>query len=69
MSDFFYAWLRRSLKPIFPDLFATLAVPKAGELVATTYRHGSKAQAEKFFLNGMTQAIHRLADRRIRPSQ
>ena len=62
LSDFFYAWLRRSLKPIFPDLFATLAVPKAGELVATTYRHGSKAQAENFFLNGMTQAMHRLAE-------
>jgi putative DNA methylase len=61
LSDFFYVWLRRSLKPIFPDLFATLAVPKAGELVATTYRHGSKAQAENFFLNGMTQAMHRLA--------
>jgi putative DNA methylase len=28
LSDFFYVWLRRSLKPTFPDLFATLAVPK-----------------------------------------
>ena len=35
LSDFFYVWLRRSLKPVFPDLFATLAVPKAEELVAT----------------------------------
>ena len=34
LSDFFYVWLRRSLKPVFPDLFATLAVPKAEELVA-----------------------------------
>ena len=34
LSDFFYVWLRRSLKPLFPDLFATLAVPKAEELVA-----------------------------------
>ena len=46
LSDFFYVWLRRSLKPVFPDLFATLAVPKAEELVATPYRHGSKEKAE-----------------------
>jgi len=62
LSDFFYVWMRRSLKPIFPDLFATLAVPKAEELVATAYRHGSKEKAEIFFLDGMTQAMHRLAE-------
>jgi putative DNA methylase len=62
LSDFFYVWLRRSLKPVFPDLFATLAVPKAEELVATPYRHGSKEKAEAFFLAGMTQAMHRLAE-------
>ena len=61
LSDFFYVWLRPSLKPVFPDLFATLAVPKAEELVATPYRHGSKEKAETFFLDGMTQAMHRLA--------
>ena len=62
LSDFFYVWLRRSLKPVFPDLFATLAVPKAEELVATPYRHGGKEKAEAFFLEGMTQAMHRLAE-------
>ncbi len=62
LSDFFYVWLRRSLKPVFPDLFATLAVPKAEELVACSYRHGSKEKAETFFLNGMTLAMHRLAE-------
>lgn len=62
LSDFFYVWLRRSLRAVFPDLFATLAVPKAEELVATPYRHGSKEKAERFFLEGMTQAMHRLAD-------
>ncbi|MDR1967735.1 MAG: DUF1156 domain-containing protein [Burkholderiaceae bacterium] len=61
LSDFFYVWLRRSLKSIYPSLFATLAVPKAEELVATPYRHGGKEQAEKFFLDGMTQALHNLA--------
>src|SRR5205085_2359832 len=62
LSDFFYVWLRRALKPIFPDLFATLAVPKAEELVACSYRHGSKERAEAFFLGGMTQAMHCLAE-------
>ena len=62
LSDFFYIWLRRSLRGVFPDLFATLAVPKAEELVATPYRHGSKERAEAFFLDGMTQALHRLAE-------
>ena len=62
LSDFFYVWLRRSLKPVFPDLFATLAVPKAEELVATPFRHGTKEKAENFFLNGMTQAMHRLSE-------
>ena len=62
LSDFFYVWLRKSLKPIFPGLYATLAVPKAEELVATPYRHGSKDKAEAFFLDGMTRAIHNLAE-------
>lgn len=62
LSDFFYVWLRKSLKPIFPGLYATLAVPKAEELVATPYRHGTKEKAETFFLDGMTRAIHNLAE-------
>ena len=62
LSDFFYVWLRRSLGSVFPELFATLAVPKAEELVATPYRHGSKGEAERFFLNGMTLAMQRLAE-------
>ncbi len=37
-------------------------MPKAEELVATPYRHGSKEKAETFFLDGMTQAMHRLAE-------
>lgn len=61
LSDFFYVWLRRSLRPIFPKLYATLAVPKAEELIATPYRHGSKQAAEVFFLDGMTAAMHNLA--------
>ena len=62
LSDFFYVWLRRALKPVFPDLFATLAVPKAEELIADVYRHGNKKKAEAFFLAGMTEAMRSLAE-------
>ena len=62
LSDFFYVWMRRSLRNIYPDLFATMAVPKAEELVATPYRHGTKEKAELFFLDGMTSAMHHLAE-------
>ncbi len=62
LSDFFYVWLRRSLKPIYPCLFTTVAVPKAEELVAAQYRHGSKDKAEAFFMDGMARAMHRLAE-------
>ena len=62
LSDFFYVWLRRALRSVFPELLATLAVPRAEELVATPYRHGSKDKAEAFFLDGMTRAMHCLAE-------
>ena len=63
LSDFFYVWLRRSARSVFPDLFATLATPKSEELVATPYRHGSKDEAETFFLNGMTRAMQLMEER------
>jgi putative DNA methylase len=62
LSDFFYVWLRRTQKETFAPLFATLVTPKAEELVATPYRHGSKEKAESFFLDGMTRAMRRLAE-------
>ena len=58
---FFYIWLRQSLRPVFPDLFATLGVPKSEELIASPYRHGGARQAEAFFLAGMTEAMRKLA--------
>jgi putative DNA methylase len=63
LSDFFYVWMRPSLQPVYPELFSTLLVPKADELVASQYRHGSKGAAEQFFLDGMTRAMHMMAER------
>ena len=60
LSDFFYVWLRRCMKSVFPTLFATLAVPKANELIAAPHRHSDKMDAENFFLDGMHRAMRRL---------
>ena len=57
LSDYFYMWLRKNVKNVYPSLTSTLAVPKAEELVASPYRHGGKGQAEDFFLTGMTEAL------------
>jgi putative DNA methylase len=61
LSDFFYIWLRRSLKNIFPDIFSTMLVPKDEELIASPYRHGTKKKSEVFFMKGMTKAIQNMA--------
>jgi putative DNA methylase len=57
LSDFFYVWLRRSLKSLYQDLLATMLVPKAQELVANPNRHGGRAGAERFFEEGFRQVF------------
>lgn len=59
LSDFFYVWLRRSLRPIHPDLLSTMLVPKAEELVANAYRHGGQGAAQSFFEDGFRQVFRR----------
>ncbi len=59
LSDFFYVWLRRSLRDVHPDLFSTMLVPKAEELVANPYRHGGKDGASKFFEAGFESVFAR----------
>lgn len=58
LSDFFYVWLRQSLKNTYPELFSTLLVPKSEELVATPYRENrGREGARNFFEEGMFQAF------------
>ena len=59
LSDFFYVWLRRTLRPIYPDLLATMLVPKAEELVANPYRHDGKGGARQFFEDGFRAVFAR----------
>ena len=61
LSDFFYIWLRRNLKDIYPENFSTMLVPKKEELIATPYRFdGNKQAAKEFFENGMAQVCRQL---------
>jgi putative DNA methylase len=61
LSDFFYVWLRNSLKNVYPDLLGTMLVPKAEELVATPYRfEGGISEARKFFEDGMLQTFKQI---------
>ena len=61
LSDFFYVWMRQSLKDTYPKLFSTMLVPKAEELIATPYRHdGSVEKAKDFFERGMLSACRQM---------
>ncbi len=60
LSDYFYVWMRRSLRNLFPDVFATLLVPKTSELIASAYRHGNKSQAKDYFETGMFETFSRI---------
>ena len=62
LSDFFYIWLRKGLKSVFPNLFETVLVPKSEELVADHERHLGKENAEQFFLKGMSTVISNIAE-------
>jgi len=61
LSDFFYVWLRPSLKQAYPDLFRTMLVPKTEELVANPFKFdGSKEKAKIFFEDGMVTAFKQI---------
>jgi len=62
LSDFFYVWLRRSLKTFLPETYSTMLVPKHEELVADHKRHDGKDNAEQFFMEGMTDVMHNIAE-------
>lgn len=65
LSDFFYVWLRRSLRDVHPDLFSTLLVPKVEELVANPYRHDGKDGAKEFFEDGFREVFANARERAL----
>lgn len=60
LSDFFYVWLRRSLRGIHPKVVGTMLTPKAEELVANPYRHDGKEGAARFFVEGFNSVFARI---------
>lgn len=61
LSDFFYVWMRRSLKGIYNNVFRTMLVPKEEELIVAPYRHeGSPMKAKEFFEDGMLSACKQI---------
>jgi putative DNA methylase len=60
LSDFFYIWLRRSLRDLYPHLLGTPLAPKSAELVATPYRFGGRDRAGAHFEEGFTRAFTRM---------
>lgn len=66
LSDYFYVWLRPSLRSVFPEVFGTMLVPKTPELIASPYRfNGDGEAANKHFEEGLMQAFSNM--RRIIP--
>jgi putative DNA methylase len=63
LSDFFYVWLRRSLRSVYPELLGTMLTPKSAELVATPYVFGgSKQRAEERFEAGFRTVFRHAAE-------
>jgi putative DNA methylase len=63
LSDYFYIWLRKILKDIYPELFSTLMVPKSTELTAIPYRFGGdKQKAKDFFEDGLFKAFSNILE-------
>jgi putative DNA methylase len=60
LSDFFYVWLRRSLRDLYPALLGTPLTPKAPELVATPYRFGGRRRAGAHVQDGFVRAFGRM---------
>lgn len=49
LSDYFYIWLKASLRDIYPSLLSTIVTPKNEELIAEPGRHGNRKAAMSFF--------------------
>lgn len=60
LSDYFYPWIRRALRSTYPELLATVATPKGGELIAEPARHRTADEARDYFIDGFTETFSSL---------
>jgi putative DNA methylase len=58
ISDFFYAWLKRTIGHIYPEHFASATTPKKGEATALSSRHGGDMEkARREYEDMMAQSF------------
>jgi putative DNA methylase len=57
LSDFFYVWLKRSIGYLYPEHFATELTPKRSEIIADSYRQGSREKARRFYEYMMQKSL------------
>ena len=58
ISDFFYVWLKRTIRNMYPEHFSGASTPKKQEAVADATRHGgSKQEAIRAYEDMMAQSL------------
>jgi putative DNA methylase len=67
LADAFYIWLKRSLRSIYGDHFATELTPKKKEAIAASYRHDNDRQAASQAYECLMEASLAEANRVLKP--
>jgi len=63
LSDFFYAWLQRSIGHLYPEHLSGPFTPKRKEIVAVPYRHGGRdEEARRAYDDMMAESFARRRD-------
>lgn len=63
LSEFFYVWMRRPLRNVYPQLFGRMTFGKDEELIAEPARFDNdKTAAKNFFEDGMFKALQNIYD-------
>lgn len=60
LSDFFYIWMRRSLKNVYPQMFSSIVTPKDELSTVSTYYGVSKTEAEEKYKNDIKLVCEKL---------
>lgn len=60
LSDFFYIWMRKNLKNVYPQMFSSIVTPKDELSTVSTYYGVSKREAEEKYKNDMKLVCKKL---------
>jgi putative DNA methylase len=67
LSDFFYAWLQRSVGHLYPEHLAGPLTPKKKEAVAAPYRHGGSREEARAAYDDMMAAVFACRREELKP--